>query len=103
LPDGGKNATEEQIADAVRDLLVRANRGPQPTAGPKPSKRDRRVAARTRATRPPQPQPDPTPVADLNPRTGENIEPETTHDDAQVAKVIPLPIFDPFAEANKRW
>ena len=44
----GREATEEQIADAVAALLRRANAGPG-EGKPKMSKRDRRVAARTKA------------------------------------------------------
>ena len=59
----GREATEEQIADAVTALLRRANAGPE-QGKPKMSKRDRRVAARTKATAPaagPQDRPEPVP------------------------------------------
>ena len=49
----GRDATEEQIAGAVAALLRRANRGPDDQEKPKMSKRDRRVAARTKAACPP--------------------------------------------------
>ena len=42
-------ATEAELADAVEDLLTRAGRGP---AGNAPSRRDMRVAGRTRAVQP---------------------------------------------------
>jgi transposase InsO family protein len=94
----GRDATEEQIADAVAALLRRANAGPQDQQKPKLSKRDRRVAARTKAA---------------SPLGGKHDQPETAapaqpaagpaDGDAPLAKVIPLPIFDPFAEADKRW
>lgn len=92
----GREATEEQIADAVADLLRRANAGPEEEK-PKMSKRDRRVAARTKAAAPaavPQ-----APVA------GEQAPPpdEDGDRDEPLAKVIPMPAFDPFAEADKRW
>ena len=48
----GREATEEQIADAVAALLRRASKGPEGQAKPGMSKRDRRVAARTRAAAP---------------------------------------------------
>ena len=48
----GRDATEEQIADAVAALLRRANAGPEEQEKPKMSKRDRRVAARTKAAGP---------------------------------------------------
>ena len=88
-----RDATEEQIADAVAALLRRANRGPDDQEKPKMSKRDRRVAARTKAACPPgkQDQPEPGDAA------------EQAEQDAPLAKVIPMGIFDPFAEADKRW
>jgi len=94
----GREAAEEQIADAVADLLRRANAGPEQEK-PKMSRRDRRVAARTKATAapgrqdPPEPAPDgPPPPPDEDGTAGEPR-----------AKVIPMPAFDPFAEADKRW
>ena len=48
----GREATEEQIAGAVAALLRRANAGPEEQEKPKMSKRDRRVAARTKAACP---------------------------------------------------
>jgi hypothetical protein len=60
------------------------------------SKRDRRVAARTRAAAPQdggQDQPGQSPA----PAAGGQEE------DAPLAEVIPMPIFDPFAEADKPW
>jgi len=95
LPTG----TEEELADAVAALLRRANDGPTNDHHASPSKRDRTVAARTRATSPPadaaaRPEP-PIPAV-------EETEPDTTGDEP-LAKVIPLGIFDPFTEAQKRW
>jgi len=100
----GRDATEEQIADAVASLLRRASAGPDDQEAPKMSKRDRRVAARTRAApphaRPGEPaagepgQPDPAAAAEPGSDAGQ---------DAPLAKVIPLGIFDPFAEAERRW
>lgn len=101
----GQDATEEQIADAVASLLRRASAGPDDQETPKMSKRDRRVAARTKAA-PPHARPDepacgepgqPGPAAAAA-EPGSDAEP-----DAPLAKVIPLGIFDPFAEADKRW
>jgi transposase InsO family protein len=102
----GRDATEEQIADAVAALLRRASAGPEDREKPKMSKRDRRVAARTKAATPPgkhdQPEPgdarQPDRVADA---TGHLTGP--AEQDTPLAKVIPLGIFDPFAEADKRW
>jgi transposase InsO family protein len=96
----GREATEEQIADAVAALLRRANRGPDAQQTPRMSKRDRRVAARTRAAAPPAGRQD-------QPEPGEPAQPDTdtaqADEDAPLAKVIPMPIFDPFAEADKPW
>lgn len=96
----GRDATEEQIADAVAALLRRANTGPQDQDKPKMSKRDHRVAARTRATSPPSGKQD-------QPKSSGPAQPDAAagqaEQDAPLAKVIPMPIFDPFAEADKRW
>jgi transposase InsO family protein len=96
----GRDATEEQIADAVAALLRRANAGPEDQGKPKMSKRDRRVAARTRAASPPGGKQD-------QPESGGPAQPDAAEgqaeQDAPLAKVIPMPIFDPFAEADKRW
>ena len=63
------------------------------------SKRDRRVAARTKAAAPAgdqdQPEP-PVPAEAAPPAAGAD-------EDEPLAKVIPMKIFDPFAEADKRW
>ena len=74
------------------------------------SKRDRRVAARTKATTPPtgrrgEPAPQADDAAQAQDATfAEPMpEPEPADGDAPLAKVIPLGIFDPFAEADKRW
>lgn len=111
----GRTATEEQIADAVAALLRRAHHGPEEQEKPqKMTKRDRRVAARTTATTPPAVPAEPAPTADP---PGKNTDPAPTaaasaeataeaqsdDGDAPLAKVIPLGIFDPFAEADKRW
>jgi hypothetical protein len=96
----GREATEEQIADAVADLLRRANAGPEEEKQ-KMSKRDRRVAARTKATVPAVSRQDPP-----APVPGEPAPPPPDEDgsrDKPLAKVIPMPAFDPFAEADKRW
>jgi putative transposase len=96
----GREATEEQIADAVAALLRRASAGPEDQEKPKISKRDRRVAARTRAAAPPGGKQD-------QPEHGGPAQPAAAagqaEEGAPLAKVIPMPIFDPFAEADKRW
>ncbi|WP_420497794.1 Mu transposase C-terminal domain-containing protein [Parafrankia soli] len=98
----GREATEEQIADTVATLLRRANAGPERREKPTMSNRDRRVAARTRAATPP------AGGKRDQPASGGPAQPDATAEqaaekDAPLAKVIPMPIFDPFAEADKRW
>ncbi|GAB2797876.1 DDE-type integrase/transposase/recombinase [Streptomyces chlorus] len=83
--------TEEQIADAAAALLRRAHDGPAPQKGPA-AKRSRRVAARTRATASDRPIPDP-PAAEAT------LEDEA---DTELAKVIPLGLFDPLANPWRR-
>jgi transposase InsO family protein len=95
----GTGATEEEIADAVAALLRRASAGPEGQGKPAMSKRDRRVAARTRAAAPPGgKQGQENPAAPSRPDPAGQSE-----DDAPLAEVIPMPIFDPFAEADKPW
>jgi transposase InsO family protein len=91
----GPGAGEEEIADAVAALLRRASKGPADQDGePALSKRDRRVAARTKAAAPKGPQPAP-------PEPG---PPDEEPDESEpLAMVIPMPIFDPFTEADKPW
>jgi hypothetical protein len=107
----GHAASEENAAGVVAALLRRARQGPQPEAPGQrqapASKRDTRVAARTRAAQPPVP---PQHLASLQQDAHDVDEPDddaqvsqTGPDAGQIAKVIPMPIFDPFAEADKRW
>jgi transposase InsO family protein len=107
----GRPATEEEIADAVAALLRRARQGPLP-GGKAPASRsslkDRRVAARTRATQPAR-----YPSAPLQPAAPQRAAGDPAARDAaagdgnagheRLATVIPMPIFDPFAEADKPW
>jgi Mu transposase, C-terminal len=111
VADGG-SATEEQIAEAVAALLRRAHHGPAEQEKPeKLGKRDRRVAARTTATAPSAAPDTPQagaprgeqPDADQAPAVTAPTEPAPQDGDTPLAKVIPLGIFDPFAEAEKRW
>jgi len=95
-----RDASEEQIADAVAALLRRANAGPPDQQKPKMSKRDRRVAARTKAAAPPGGKRD---QSESTVREQPDAAAEQTEEDKPLAKVIPMPIFDPFAEADKRW
>jgi transposase InsO family protein len=110
---GHARPSELERALAVDDLLRRAHHGPpdgtdtetadepgvplRKGAQRKRPARDRRVAARTRAVslrhggqKDGEPPPD-TPAAD------------GTEEEPSLAKVIPMPIFDPFAEADKPW
>ena len=92
-------ATEAELADAVDDLLSRAGQGPGDGSMPGPalSKRDRRVAGRTRAVRP-------SGQARQEPEQAEQDEPAAAQpgDTADGrAGVVPMPIFDPFREAEK--
>jgi hypothetical protein len=92
-------ATEAELADAVEDLLTRAGQGPGNgiMPGPAPSKRDRRVAGRTMAVQPPaQAGPGPAPQPPEDPAAG-----EADDDDGSQAAIVPMPIFDPFREAEK--
>ena len=92
-------ATEQEIADAVAALLTRAHAGPE--AG-KATKRDRRVAARTKATSPTTPTPPPVTA----PAPQQAAPPQAAVDDpAQeetLAKVIPLGLFDPLEDPWRR-
>jgi hypothetical protein len=88
-------ATEAELADAVEDLLTRAGQGPGDLDVPAAAaaKRDRRVAGRTRAVRaavPAEPEPEEEPAAEEP--GGEAGSPPAT---------VPMPIFDPFREAEK--
>jgi putative transposase len=92
LPEG----TEAEIAEAAAALLTRAHAGPQDAeATPKKrTRRDKRVAARTKAappvaTPPPAPHPAPEP------------EPPRAEEEEPLAKVIPLGLFDPLADPWK--
>jgi hypothetical protein len=89
LPD----AAEAELADAVEDLLTRAGQGPGDVPAPASAKRDRRVAARTRAVGPSVPagpEPEEEPAA-------EEHEGQARGGEA----IIPMPIFDAFREAEK--
>jgi hypothetical protein len=82
--------TEDQIARAASDLLDRAEQGPGT------DKRDLRVAARARSTSSPASPPLAPSLAAEGP---DDIEDE----DEDLAKVIPLGVFDAAEEAKKWW
>jgi hypothetical protein len=109
---GLPGATEEQLADAVAVLLERANHGPAGNGGDdaaaRLSRKDRRVAARTKASPPAtSTKLEPGPAGDRTGHRGDGGDEGNRAGDGQdggpIAKVIPMPIFDPFAEADKRW
>jgi len=97
LAASGRAATEAEIADAVAALLTRAYQGPGPGSGPV-SKRDQRVAARTRAATPPPAAREPPP-ASLPPQVPDAAD----AGDERLAEVIPMPLFDPFDDSDTRW
>jgi putative transposase len=96
----GRQATEAEIAQVVAALLQRADRGPaqdRDRAG-KPSKREQRVAARTKATAAPAwPRPDlPAPQ-----QVQEDVD--NGEDTGSLAEVVPLRVFDAREEASRWW
>ncbi len=113
---GRGNASELERARAVDDLLRRAYHGPPDDTGtdtPDPARpsqpsgrqlsaRDRRVAARTRATTASRAGSGAS-VHAVPATTEDAPEAPGQHSEEPVAKVIPLGIFDPFEEAEKPW
>ncbi len=102
---GGDPATETDIAAAVAALLDKAEQGPDPANTPPKTKRDRRVAARTRATteQPTWPGPCDAAGADRENTPDDADATDQPTPDAGLAPVIPLGIFDAHAEAQKWW
>ena len=101
--EAGGDPNEREIAQAVGDLLARAHQGPEGTAGagaPKPTKRDKRVAARTAAVGPSLPT-DVVPIA--RPAQPAEPEPLEEEEDGELAEVVPLGVFDARKEAQKWW
>jgi Mu transposase, C-terminal len=113
---GQGNPTELERALAVDDLLRRAYHGAPDDTGTETadeasaprrggrrqlSARDRRVAARTRAAAASRAGAGTPPAAP----GGDGDAPQAPGQDSdeQIAKVIPLGIFDPFEEAKKPW
>lgn len=92
LPEG----TEAEIAEAAAALLTRAHAGPR-NAEAKPKKRTRRdkqVAARTKAA-------PPVPVPLSAPQAAPEPAPPQPEKEEPLAKVIPLGLFDPLADPWK--
>ncbi|MDX5575792.1 Mu transposase C-terminal domain-containing protein [Streptomyces sp. ID01-9D] len=104
---GQRTPDEEAIAQVAEGLLDRAGDGPGHEPGHRPEgkgrsaqRRDRKVAARTRATSEPAwPRPAPAPRQD--PGT-ETVSPDEEDAD-ELADVVPLEIFDARKEAEKWW
>ena len=86
-------ATEAELADAVEDLLTRAGQGPGDVPAAASAKRERRVAARTRAAGPSVP-------AGPEPEGGSELE-GPGGGAGDVEAIVPMPVFDPFREAEK--
>jgi hypothetical protein len=104
----GKDPTEAEIATAVSNLLERAHCGPQTgmaaNGSSVSSRRDRRVAARTRAA--PAVLPISAPQPPAGPKEPVNLDqphPEPELDEEPLAEVIPLAIFDAHEEAKRWW
>ncbi len=95
---GDDPATEAEIAHTVDALLDKAEHGPSTN---KPTKKDQRVAGRTRATSTaswPQPEQQHQPPVQNHGATDDDTE-----DADHLAEVIPLGIFDAHEEAKKWW
>jgi hypothetical protein len=96
LRERGENPAESEIAAAVAALPGKAAHGPDQTPQARPGKRDRRVAARTRAT------PTALPAA-VDPIPQTHGEPDEVTDGEELAEVIPLGVFDARKEAQQWW
>ncbi|HEX5298477.1 MAG TPA: Mu transposase C-terminal domain-containing protein [Streptosporangiaceae bacterium] len=96
LAGAGGNPAEQEIARAVESLLQRAHQGPG-RPGRTAAAKDRRVAARTRATAQPS---WPRPPRDGEPRPAAA---GSEQEQDEPAAVIPLPVFDAREEAKKWW
>jgi hypothetical protein len=103
----GKTPTEQEIAQAAESLLQRAHQGPETKPGRrsrKPTARDRRVAARTKATaKPAWPRPEAHVPAAASEDTVESAEPASAPPEEKLADVVPLAVFDAKEEASKWW
>ncbi|MDX3544698.1 Mu transposase C-terminal domain-containing protein [Streptomyces europaeiscabiei] len=102
---GQRKPDEEAVAEVAQALLDRAGDGPDLGSGRRPAgkgrpaqRRDRKVAARTRATSEPAwPRPAP------EPQPGPESVSMDEEDGGEVADVVPLEIFDARKEAEKWW
>ncbi|MDI5975854.1 Mu transposase C-terminal domain-containing protein [Amycolatopsis magusensis] len=97
---GEDAATEGEIAAAAAALLDKAEQGPDGESTL--TKRDRRVAGRTRATSTPSgPRPPSSPGEEPDFELPSQHPDEHDEADEPVAKVIPLPVFDARKEAEQ--
>jgi hypothetical protein len=98
----GTTPTELEIVKAVDDLLRKAYQGPPAAAeetGRKPSRKDRRVAARTAATaQPAWPRPEPQ-----QPPGSPRDEHGTDTDNQADESLADVEVFDARKEAEKWW
>lgn len=94
---GTQKAQEAEIAAIAEDLLDRAAAGPVAQ-----SKADRRVTGRTSAASSSRNWPSPPPPSDCDaPSTAQQeAQPAPADDVAEMAEVIPLPVFDARKEAQ---
>lgn len=98
---------EQEVAQVAAELLDRASDGPEKPPAPRRRKgdpavrRDRKVVARTHATSTPS-WPRPEPAANESREPEHADEPEPADEEVELAKVVPLGIFDAREEA-KRW
>ncbi len=99
--DGTADPDEQAVAAAVAELLGAASRGPA-HHGAAASARDRKVAARTRATSQ-RTWPAPTPPAPEPAAALETSDQQDEGADAPASRVVPLGVFDPYQEATKPW
>ncbi len=108
LATEGKDPAEQEIAEAAGALLQRAHQGPEEKhsgrRSHKPSARDRRVTARTRATaQPAWPRPD-TPAAPAGGGEPAAILGELPGQPGdKLPDVVPLAVFDAREEAKRWW
>jgi len=105
LAAGGGDPAEEEIAQAVGSLLQRAHQGPGKPGRPgrKPAAKDRRVAARTRATaQPAWPRPEPPAAPSGSGPAAAPVRPADQPGD-KLADVVPLAVFDAREEARRWW
>jgi len=106
LAAGGGDLAEEEIARAVGSLLQRAHQGPGKPGRPgrKPVAKDRKVAARTRATAQPA-WPRPEPPAAPSGSGADDAAPAgpAGQPDGKLADVVPLAVFDAREEARRWW